>query len=137
MTTTTKTKKAATAKRKKKEDAPKQKKLVTLIARELTPAAPKHEAEPTSETRAPKPKRQSKRTIVNLQNKALLSIIKRENPPFIFNEVEVSKGKTKLLGHYKIQGYPRKNKPMTNDELRDLEKWERRNYPEIEDDDEL
>lgn len=65
--------------------------------------------------------KKAKKGVLELQAKTLLAIIEKENCPFIYNEIEVN-GEPKLVGHFKIQGYPPKRKPMTDEELKQFEK---------------
>lgn len=119
--TKTATAKAATPKkpttRKKRETVRKEPEHVHLLDRQLTPAAPtppelpdpiealrRQEAEERKIERDQESGRYSR---VVLQTMVLCDIVRRENSPFIYNEVEDYDGNMKLIGHYKIQGVPR------------------------------
>lgn len=137
----TATGKAATKKtttRKKKEEAPQEPEHVHLIASELTPAAPTPPElpDPIEELTSAKPvvarnQESGRYSRVVLQTLVLSAIVRRENSPFIYNEIEDYDGTTKLIGHYKIQGVPRpRRSPMSDEEMRRLEHLTHTEQPE-------
>ena len=118
--TKTATAKAATPKkpttRKKRETVRKEPEHVHLLDRELTPAAPTPPElpDPIEELKAMMPEPTIERnqesgrySRVVLQTLVLSDIVRKEDAPFIYNEVEDYDGNMKLIGHYKIKGVPR------------------------------
>lgn len=116
----TATTKAATpkkpTKRKKRETAPNEPEHVHLLAHELTPAAPTPPELPDPieelKTMTPEPtiernQESGRYSRVVLQTLVLSDIVRKEDAPFIYNEVEDYDGNMKLIGHYKIKGVPR------------------------------
>jgi hypothetical protein len=99
---------------KKREAKHQEPEHVHLLDRTLTPAAPTPPElpDPIEMLRAEMPviernQESGRYSRVVLQTLALSEIVRREDAPFIYNEVTEFDGSTKLIGHYKIKGVPR------------------------------
>ena len=100
--------------RKKREPKRQEPEHVHLLDRTLTPAAPTlpELPDPIEMLRAEMPviernQESGRYSRVVLQTLVLSEIVRREDAPFIYNEVEDYDGNMKLIGHYKIKGVPR------------------------------
>jgi hypothetical protein len=100
--------------RKKRETKRQEPEHVHLLDRTLTPAAPTPPElpDPIEMLRAEMPviernQESGRYSRVVLQTLVLSEIVRREDSPFIYNEVEDYDGTVKLIGHYKIKGVPR------------------------------
>lgn len=100
--------------RKKREPKRQEPEHVHLLDRTLTPAAPTPPElpDPIEMLRAEMPviernQESGRYSRVVLQTLVLSEIVRREDAPFIYNEVTEFDGSTKLIGHYKIKGVPR------------------------------
>ena len=102
--------------RKKREPKRQEPEHVHLLDRQLTPAAPTPPElpDPIEELKAMMPEPTIERnqesgrySRVVLQTLVLSDIVRKEDAPFIYNEVEDYDGNMKLIGHYKIKGVPR------------------------------